>query len=153
MNAIEQKFFDAMLVACRQYMHDQNYEDGMDVMDYLCTVHPGEVAYIETFDYQRPVGIYIVDFIIESVQDNKYVIEIDGQETHKTKEQRYRDYKRERFLQEEGMTVFRFTASEVYVNALSCARWVLNTIEKLEDKLDGKIATAYCRGMESNKVS
>ena len=42
------------------------------------------------------IDIYIVDFLI----DQKNVIEIDGHEYHKTKEQRAKDCQRERYLME-----------------------------------------------------
>lgn len=64
------------------------------------------------------VDIYIVDFLI----DHRYVIEIDGHEYHKTKEQRTKDYQRERYLMGKGYFVVRFTASEVYVNAKDCVQ-------------------------------
>lgn len=64
---------------------------------------------------QFVIGIYKVDF-----QMGEYVIEIDGYEFHKTKEQRERDYNRERYLQAKGYIPIRFTATEVYLDVKRC---------------------------------
>ena len=90
MNEIEQMFYDAW---DEELWNDDNE---------LCTDH-GIVS-------QVVIGIYRVDFVI----DEEYVIEIDGFEYHKTKEQREKDYKRERYLMRHGFTVIRFTATEIY---------------------------------------
>lgn len=148
MNSIEQKFYDAMLIVVRQDRHDEDYCEGMDVMDYLAVIDPGEIACIETVSYQRPIGIYIVDFLFEGTSGHKYVVEIDGHDAHKTKEQRFKDYRRERFLQEEGYTVFRFMASEVYVNAVACVRWVFNTISEMETKHDEEVQASFQAGLK-----
>jgi very-short-patch-repair endonuclease len=73
---------------------------------------------------QYSYGGYILDFVYK-VEDSKelcfdFCIEIDGQESHKTKNQRLNDYQRERYLQAHGFHVIRFTASEVFVNAHEC---------------------------------
>ena len=109
----------------------------------------GGVCCIESIGCQVPIGIYVVDFLIHSTIDLDFVVEIDGHESHKTKEQRYRDYRRERFLQEEGKTVFRFMASEVYVDAISCARWVIETIEKIDMERFNLIMDSYGRGKKT----
>ena len=121
MNQIEQQFYDAIL-------NDEMYDT------------------IESIEPQYPIGIYIVDFYIKVRGGDEYIIEIDGHEAHKTKEQRFKDYRRERFLQEEGKIVFRFMASEVYVNAAQCARWVLETINRYEEKRSNEIVSAYESG-------
>jgi len=67
---------------------------------------------------QVVIGIYVVDFIV----NGKYIIEIDGHEWHKTKEQREFDYKRERYLLKRGYTVLRYTGTEIYLSAKECAK-------------------------------
>ena len=64
---------------------------------------------------QKVIGIYKIDFYFSDV-----VIEIDGYEAHKTKEQREKDYKRERYLQKKGMTVVRFTGTEIFLSPELC---------------------------------
>lgn len=83
---------------------------------------------------------YRVDFMVEFVRFNrdggegniyKFVIECDGHDFHeKTKEQATRDKKRDRDLMENGITVIRFTGSEIYDNPYRCARSAVKIIEK-----------------------
>jgi very-short-patch-repair endonuclease len=146
MNQIEQMFYDALLEVFRLEVNDELYTPGTDTCDYLCLFSPGELYNIEILDYQHPIGIYVVDFYIESISGLKFVVEIDGHETHKTKEQRFKDYKRERLLQEDGIIVFRFMASEVYVNAFQCAKWTVETIGKYDEKLSERVIDAYESG-------
>lgn len=113
MNKIEQMFFDAW-------------------NDYLEETEGDENAtpYCEfELEKQVTIGIYRVDFCIGSC-----IIEIDGQETHKTKAQRCEDYERERFLQKKGYTVIRFMASEVFVNAKQCVLDSLTISNRVEEK-------------------
>jgi very-short-patch-repair endonuclease len=94
---------------------------------------------------QYPYKGYILDFMYEEsgLENIKFCIEIDGQDYHKTKEQRLHDYQRERYLQEEGFVVIRFTASEVYVDAWRCVeefhRIMFRTFEKFEKYADKRI--------------
>jgi very-short-patch-repair endonuclease len=76
---------------------------------------------------QVPIGIHIADFVI----NKKFIIEIDGHEWHKTKEQRYDDYRRERYLIGMGYIVLRFTGSEVFVNPHLCAVETLRIVTDL----------------------
>jgi very-short-patch-repair endonuclease len=87
---------------------------------------------ITKFEAQKPIGIYIVDFYFEA-GTVKVAVEIDGHEAHKTKEQRYKDYCRERFLLSEGIITIRFTGSEVFVDADKCASETMKLIEKIYD--------------------
>lgn len=70
---------------------------------------------------QYDIGRYRVDF---ALPDEHLVIELDGHDYHKTKEQRTRDAKRERDLQELGWYVIRFTGTEVYRNIEQCIEQV-----------------------------
>jgi hypothetical protein len=83
MNKIEQMFYDALLAVFRNHMNNEDYKDGMDAMEYLSLFEPGEIGNIETLNYQVPMGIYIVDFLIVSTEGQEFVIEIDGHEFHK----------------------------------------------------------------------
>lgn len=74
-----------------------------------------------------------VDFLIsvsgvDGVAAAWLAIECDGHEFHeRTKEQAARDRARDRALQEAGLTIFRFTGSEIYRDPFGCAdqvdRW------------------------------
>ena len=99
MNAIEKRFFDAL----EPYLLSVNLP--------LCSAPKSN--YITA---QAVIGIYQVDFLF----NEKYVIEIDGHEFHKTKEQREYDYKRDRYLKLQGYTVIRFMGTEVFLDPVSC---------------------------------
>ena len=87
------------------------------------------------------IGPYKADFLI----NENTVVEIDGHESHKTKEQRSKDYKRERFLQGEGYIVVRFTGTEVYLEAEKCVEEAV----KISCLFSEKIIDAYEKGQES----
>lgn len=78
----------------------------------------------EDYEIQPIIGIYKPDFLLYK----HYIIEIDGHEYHKTKEQREKDYKRERYLLKKGYLVIRFMATEVYLNANKCFLEVVDEI-------------------------
>lgn len=112
MNQIEQMFYDAYVT------HDKTWR----VDNHISLVTPDKLP----LKPQYKIAGYVVDFLYEEKIDNtedlslRVAVEIDGQESHKTKAQRLDDYQRERFLQKNGIHVVRFTASEVYVDAENC---------------------------------
>jgi hypothetical protein len=56
------------------------------------------------------------------------IVELDGHESHRTREQRTRDAKRQRWFEARGMRVLRWTGSEVHANAQECVRELLEII-------------------------
>jgi len=104
MNKIEQLFYDAFI--------DIGYQD-------------------DSIQAQVPIGIYVADFVLFNEECVPAVVEIDGHEWHKTKEQRFADYKKERFFMSQGYVVIRFMGSEVFVNPISCAAETLRLINDL----------------------
>ncbi len=118
MNEIEQKLYDALFEKIEEY-------------------------HIET---QVPIGIYIADFVLNPIPNTwiPCVIEVDGQESHKTKEQRYKDYERERFLMKEGYIVIRFTGSEVFVNPQKCAE----DASEIAAYFNNKVSDIYISGFD-----
>jgi very-short-patch-repair endonuclease len=76
---------------------------------------------------QVAIGIYKVDFTY-----NKCAVEIDGHEFHKTKEQREKDYIRERYLMRQGYTVIRFTGTEVFLHPEECVREMVEIGDGIE---------------------
>lgn len=115
MNEIERKFHDAFIES------DIGFDD--DIV-------PGVV-----------IGPYQVDFVCFQT----VVVEIDGHEYHKTKEQRSKDYKRERFLQKEGYTVVRFMGTEVFLEPDAC----IDDLDKIHGQLELKEHLSFCKGMDS----
>ncbi len=73
------------------------------------------VLYVLT---QAPLGPYRVDFLVllkVAGDVMRVAIECDGHDFHeKTKEQASRDKARDRFMQAEGIPVFRYTGSEIF---------------------------------------
>lgn len=93
MNEIEQRFYDTFCSMAENPEH-------LICIDILC---------------QQPIGIYVPDFIYGNI-----VVEIDGHDWHKTKEQREKDYTRERYFQKMGYIPVRFMATEVFLNPQKC---------------------------------
>lgn len=82
-----------------------------------------------TFDLipQCKIGPYLVDFSFSWC-----LIEIDGYEYHKTKEQREYDYKRERYFLRQGYCVIRFTGTEVFLDSDGCVKEMLEIANLVE---------------------
>ena len=74
---------------------------------------------------QKQIGEYIVDFYCAKA---KLVIEIDGA-GHFTQEGKVMDAKRDAFLRSLGMTVLRFSNSEVDTNFKMVSMTIINYIE------------------------
>jgi very-short-patch-repair endonuclease len=136
MNQIEQMFYDAYVAHDNAWRADK----------HIPLVTPDKLP----LKPQYKIAGYIVDFLYEEKIDNtkdlflRVAVEIDGQESHKTKAQRLDDYQRERFLQKNGIHVVRFTASEVYVDAESC----VCELEQIAHTLISKINNIIDYGMK-----
>lgn len=124
MNELERKFLNAL---CEHYTIDLRQEK-QDTTEDGCTCD------FELFKAQKRIDIYVVDFYIKDFNGDEYVIEIDGQESHKTKEQRFHDYNRERYLQKKGIHVVRFMGTEAYLDADGC----IDEFEKIRDYMINK---------------
>lgn len=88
---------------------------------------------------QPNIGIYRPDFIVEGC-----IIEIDGHEYHKTKEQRENDYKRERYLQKKGYNIIRFMGTEVFLDPQKAADEAID----LAQNIDYKYVKAFLDGQK-----
>jgi very-short-patch-repair endonuclease len=85
---------------------------------------------------QVTIGAYCVDFLILHIEGLEglggVVVECDGHAFHdRTKEQAAHDKARDRFLQERGYKVLRFTGSEICRNAVGCADQALRIAHKI----------------------
>ena len=80
-----------------------------------------------TVNRQRQIGEYIVDFYCASA---KLVIEIDGAR-HFTKEGKKYDAKRDAYLHSVGLTVMRFSNSDVSNEFEMVSRTIVNFIESV----------------------
>lgn len=86
------------------------------------------VEWAGAFYCQIPIGSYRPDFYLEVFDQQteerwfRAIIECDGHEFHeRTKSQAARDKRRDRWFQTEGITVLRFTGSEIWRDAIACA--------------------------------
>ncbi len=88
-------------------------------------------------DIQAQVWIekYRVDFFVKS---KNLIIELDGHDFHKTKEQRTNDAIRQRFLEKKGYRLIRFTGSEIHQNINKCLKQTIDFLETLNNKDDIK---------------
>ena len=82
-----------------------------------------------SFDTEEQVSRYRVDCIDHA---RKLVIELDGHDYHKTKEQRTSDAKRDRKLHRDGYTVLRFTGTEIWRDVDGCVEEVAQTLELMK---------------------
>lgn len=91
-----------------------------------------------TIELQKPVGKYRCDFEVKmssasprGVTEAVVYVEADGHSYHeRTKEQARHDKQRDRFFASQGLTVLRFTGSEIHRNASRCAAEVLELLTK-----------------------
>jgi len=83
---------------------------------------------------QFQIENYRVDFLLTYEKENKLsrlIIECDGHEFHeKTKEQAARDKKRERFLQDCGYKIHRYSGSEIFKDVFEAANEALKSLTK-----------------------
>ena len=84
------------------------------------------------FNRQYPIDNYIVDFISRKL---KLIIEIDGS-SHLAKESD--DYKRQKFLEDEGFTVLRFSESRVIYRIDEVVAEIDYAIQCLEQELEDR---------------
>ncbi|WP_017182260.1 endonuclease domain-containing protein [Sphingobium xenophagum] len=86
---------------------------------------------IVSFEPQVQIGAYRADFVLTS-DAQRLVVECDGHDFHeRTKRQAARDRARDRSMLEAGYQVMRFTGSEIYADAMACARQAVEHVEKL----------------------
>jgi very-short-patch-repair endonuclease len=81
-----------------------------------------------TFRRQHPIGSVIVDFYCPSV---RLAIEVDGR-THWGDDAQWRDEKRDRWLQSQGITVLRIPASRIYNDLNSVVDGILLQVAALK---------------------
>lgn len=72
---------------------------------------------------------YRADFLIH-YDGRAVVVELDGHDWHKTKDQRGKDAAKDRWLQARGIRVVRFTGSQVYADTQGCVRELLDVVRQ-----------------------
>jgi very-short-patch-repair endonuclease len=77
---------------------------------------------------QASVGAYRADLLLANGRQ-RVAVECDGHDFHeRTKQQAEHDKKRDRFFAAEGITVLRFTGTEIHRNARACAIEALSVL-------------------------
>jgi len=130
---IEATFFYALWAICieRRLSFDVRFNEA----DVWCIVCEGEKSTRFRVTPQWPFGRKKIDFHLDyqklsgfdkdsPVYDESKVllIECDGHDFHeKTKKQASSDKRRDRMLQTEGHTIFRYSGSDIYNEPLKCA--------------------------------
>ena len=71
---------------------------------------------------------YKVDFL---VKNSSLIVECDGYDQHKTKDQIASDYKRQRDIENEGYSVIRFSGSEINSDPDMCVDEILKRLSKI----------------------
>lgn len=91
---------------------------------------------------QVDIDGYKADFVIES---DKIIVECDGYDYHKTKEQMQSDYERERYFVKCGYTVVRFTGSEINRDPDKCVNELLEIVRERHEirQTDNRPERAY----------
>ena len=90
---------------------------------------------------QRPIGRFIVDFYCAA---RKLVIEIDG-ESHNSEEALAYDQERTAFLQAQGLTVLRFTNSEVMSHLEGVHEMVTDAMYEVADSIRSAVTPLSLR--------
>jgi very-short-patch-repair endonuclease len=102
---------------------------------------------------QAQIGNYRVDFLITAklietepeiqVYRKQVAVECDGFSFHdRTKEQASRDRSRDRDLQSQGFSVYRYAGTEIWANVFNCAQEVMNF---MVDAVEGQRKAAELR--------
>ena len=86
------------------------------------------------FRRQHPISVYIADFYCHKL---KLVIEIDGS-IHESEEAKLADEKRQKDLENLGLTVIRFTNEQVRSEVEIVIQIISSTIEKLSVNKDSR---------------
>ena len=103
-------------------------------------------------DLEREVqlGEYRVDFF---VRNSKLVIELDGHDYHKTKEQRTRDAQQMRYLLGLGYHTIRYTGTEIFNNADACISGAITFIKQFSIDIPSQdIELKYGRLMTEREI-
>jgi hypothetical protein len=110
---------------------------------------------------QVEIGKYRVDFASIS---NKIFVELDGHDTHKSKEHRTYDAQRDRNLRLDGWQVIRFTGTEVYADVLGCVRktcdlfdvidkyWMMENIVNTQKSIQVRVYSDYLQPGEDKDI-
>jgi len=81
--------------------------------------------------YRADFGIHVTASADGKFLDKWFAIECDGHDFHNTRDAAKRDRSRDREMIADGITVIRFTGSEIYEDAVECAEQVERIITSM----------------------
>lgn len=73
---------------------------------------------------------YRVDFVAHNDKGIVLGIELDGHDSHKTRAQRTHDAQKDRYFQQIGLNIVRFTGTELTADPEKCIRELVNLVER-----------------------
>jgi very-short-patch-repair endonuclease len=122
---IEILFGAALIFALKEQIPEFSFEFMEDASDLI----DGKEYYSNFVLSQKKIGAYTVDFYLFAKTacsgPLRIVIECDGHDFHeRTKQQAAHDRRKDRWLQSQGFIVMRYTGSEIWADAVGCARQV-----------------------------
>lgn len=137
---IEGLFLTALVMATKFGTHEYQsvhvYEKGrvfdpglVNKLDPILHVEPQKQLTDWRVDFLVNVWAYGTEWggVVRPPGWVQMIVECDGHDFHeRTKEQAAKDRGRDRWAQEKGYTVFRFTGSELYRDPWGCAEQVIN---------------------------
>lgn len=111
--------------------------DGYNELTFVDSVERAHGDWGTFWAPQAKIGAYRVDFLFRCVCGSKnayVVVECDGHDFHeRNKEQAARDRSRDRDLTSRGLTVVRFTGSEIYADPAKCAESLSGILFEIMD--------------------
>lgn len=119
---------EAMMLWAIWYVCDRNSEhfglaSGNEIPE---AIPDGASVYVIR---QCRIGQYRADFALLFQDGARIVVECDGHNFHeKTKQQAQHDKARDRFIQDKGWKVYRFTGGEIFRSPLTCAESVITSL-------------------------
>jgi very-short-patch-repair endonuclease len=123
----------------KQFAEDMRFnstlQEGLMWNSLLLAFNP----YRATVHAQEPIGPYIADFYIAPCN---VVVEVDGP-YHGHPDQKAKDKRRDTFMRNKGIRIFRFQNIQVVRSARACAQYVLAKCLPLEYAV-GKVRIVIC---------
>ena len=144
MNEIEKKFFDSLckVVNSKTVWNIENRENKVidfakvvkkskkkDKLDFILKFKRGRKKKIQVFYFgnKEYYKLYKPDFLFITPKKT-FLVEIDGYQSHSSKDQLIHDKKRDREFMKIGIPTIRFTGSEVFKDSILCAKETIEII-------------------------
>lgn len=113
--------------------------DGYNTVEFYADPTGASRSSVTRFGSQITLGSYRVDFLFCVTYCGRVrllIVECDGHDFHeRTKEQARRDRQRDRFFLSKGVSVMRFTGSEIFRDPEACATEVETQLSLLVESI------------------